>query len=66
MYTPGRTTGDNIGKNAKSNKKTTTVRECYMSVDTGNGKCLKEEDLNMCIYAEGGQKRLYTFTTNQL
>lgn len=37
-----------------------------MSVDIGNGKCLKEEDLNMCIYAEGGQKRLYTSTTNQL
>lgn len=37
-----------------------------MSVDIGNGKCLKEEDLNMCIHAAGGQKRYYTSPTKQL
>lgn len=34
MHAPIRSTGDDVGKNTKgNNKKTTTVRECCMSVD---------------------------------
>lgn len=45
-----RTTGDDVGKNTKSNNKKTTVRECYMSMDIE-----EMENLNVCVYG-GGDK----------
>lgn len=49
-----RTTGDDVGKNTKSNNKKTTVRECYMSMDIE-----EMENLNVCVYG-GGDKNAFT------
>ncbi len=56
MYTPGRTTGDDVGKNHKK----TTVRECYVSVDIEEmDNVLNRRSKYVCVYG-GGDKNAFT------